>query len=66
MKLEIIKETKWNKEVWYCLYLDETYIIGSYSQEKIENIFSEAISDPENYFKTKKEVLRYKEIVVNS
>lgn len=66
MKLEIIKETKWNKEVWYCLYLDNNYIVGSSNQEKIDNIFAEAICDPENYFKTKQEVLKSVEIVVNS
>lgn len=66
MKLEIIKETNWNKETWYAIYLDNTYIVGSYNQEKVENIFAEAVSDPENYFKTTREVLKSEEIVVNS
>jgi len=65
MKLEMVKETQWDKEgAWYCIYLDETYIVGSSNQEKIDRIFAEAISDPENYFKTKKEVLISAEINV--
>jgi hypothetical protein len=31
----------------------------------MDNTFAEAVSDPENYFKTKKEVLKSVEIVVN-
>ena len=65
MKLEIIKESKWDKETWYSIYLDNTYIVGSYNQEKIDRIFAEAVSDPENYFKTTREVLKSAEINVN-
>lgn len=65
MKLEIIKETKWDKETWYSIYLDNIYIVGSFNQEKVENIFAEAVSDPENYFKSTKEVLKSAEINVN-
>lgn len=65
MKLEMVKETKWNKEVWYCIYLNDDYIVGSSNQEKIDRIFAEAVSDPENYFKTKKEILISAEINVN-
>jgi len=65
MTLELIKETTWDKEVWYCIYLDDTYMIGSRNQEKIDNIYAEAISDPENYFKRKKEILKSAEVIVN-
>lgn len=65
MTLELIKETTWDKEVWYCIYLDDTYMVGSHNKEKIDNIYAEAISDPENYFKRKKEILKSAEIIVN-
>ena len=65
MKLEMVKELTWNSEPWYAIYLDGRYITGSSNQEKIDNTFAEAVSDPENYFKTKKEVLKSVEIVVN-
>jgi hypothetical protein len=65
MKLELVKETTWDKETWYCIYLDDMYMAGSYNQEKVDNIYAEAISDPENYFKRKKEILKSQEINVN-
>lgn len=65
MRLELVKETEWNKQTWYCIYLDDVYMGGSYSQEKMDNIYAQAISDPENFFKRKKEVLKCEEINVN-
>jgi hypothetical protein len=64
MRLEIIKETTFNEEPWFAIYLDNRYVMGSYTQSKIDGIFVEAVKDPENFFKTTKEVLKSEEIVV--
>jgi hypothetical protein len=65
MKLEIIRETSFACEPWYGIYLDGRYMTGSSDQQKIDQIFTEAVSDPENFFKTRKEVLKSQEIFVN-
>jgi len=64
MKLEIVKETKVNDNPWYAIYKDGKYKMGSYDLEKVEQMFNNAISDP-NYFEEKKEVLKSCEIVVS-
>ena len=33
-------------------------MMGSYDQKKIDEIFATAVKDPENFFKTKKEILK--------
>ena len=65
MKLELVKETEFNKEPWYSIYLNERYVFGGHDKERIDGIFAEAVCDPENYFKTTKEVLKSAEIIVN-
>ena len=58
MKLEIVKETKWNNDVWYSILLDGEYIVGSSSEEKLLKVYDDAKSDPKTFFETKKEVLK--------
>jgi hypothetical protein len=65
MKLEIVREASFADEDWFAIYLDGRYIIGSYNRQRIEEIFTDAVSDPENFFKTRKEVLKSEEISVN-
>ena len=58
MKLEMVKELSSTENPWYCIYLDGRYMMGSYDQKKIDEIFATAVKDPENFFKTKKEILK--------
>lgn len=62
MKLEIVKETKWNGDVWYCIQLDGEYVAGSSNQEKLLKVYDDAKSSPKTFFETKKEVLKCEEI----
>lgn len=39
MKLEIIKEEKFNENPWYILYANDSYIMGSYTLSNVENVY---------------------------
>jgi hypothetical protein len=55
-EMKIVKETKFNEEAWYSLYVDDRYIVGSYDEEKINNHFEEIKSNPNSFLQTKETV----------
>lgn len=56
-EMKIVKRSKFNDEAWYSLYIDESYIAGSYDKEKIEQFF-EQIRDNPNIFVETTEVIK--------
>ena len=61
MKLEIIKEEKFNEAAWYILRLDDMAIQCSRRLEEIEEMYNQIIEDPE-IIKERKTVLKSQEI----
>jgi hypothetical protein len=61
MKLEIIKEEKFNEAPWYILRLDDMAIQCSRKLEEIEGMYNQIIEDPE-IIKETKTVLKSQEI----
>ena len=62
MKLEIIKEEEFNKNPWYTLYVNNEYIMGSYTLSNVENVYDLCKNDPLNFKKETKTVLKSEEI----
>jgi hypothetical protein len=63
MKLEIIKETKFAQDTaWYSLYLDGSYVKGSYDLAIIKNLYDKAKEIGGDLSWTTKEVLISEEI----
>tara|TARA_R110000868_G_scaffold30607_8_gene113069 strand:- start:2176 stop:2379 length:204 start_codon:yes stop_codon:yes gene_type:complete len=62
MKLEIVKETKWNGDIWYSIKLDGVYVAGSSNEKELLKVYDDAKSSPKTFFETKKEVLKSEEI----
>lgn len=62
MKLEIIKEEKVNDNPWYTLYVNNEYIMGSYTLSNVENVYDLCKNDPKNFKKETKTVLKSEEI----
>ena len=61
MTLKIVKETKIDDDAWYCLYLGDKYLKGSYSLQKIENLYEEFKNNPK-LFEEQKEVLKSEQL----
>lgn len=62
MKLEIIKEQKFNESPWFVFEADGQHIIGSFTLSKVEAIYDLCKKDPELFFKETKEILKSEEI----
>ena len=62
MKLEIVKETKWNGDVWYSIKLDGVYVTVGSNEKELLKVYDDAKSSPKTFFETKKEVLKSEEI----
>ena len=63
MKLEIVKESKFGEDKpWYILYIDDTYVRGSYDINMIEALYEDAKKFKGNPAKTIKEILKSEEI----
>lgn len=65
MKLELLKETKWNGDVWYSIVLDGKYIFGSGNEQNILGIYENAVHDPVGFFEPKIEILLENEINID-
>ena len=52
-ELKIVKERKIGQEDWYCLYVDDNYIMGSYDEEKINLLYKEIEENPNLHLKSK-------------
>jgi hypothetical protein len=72
MKIELVKETKWDGTIWYAIYKSGDssksgdYITGSGNYDFMLEVYNAAKADPENFFKIKKEVLQSDESSVSS
>lgn len=62
MKLEIIKEKKFDENPWYGLYVDDVYIKGSFILKNIEDVYDQIKADPVNFKLNTKEVFKCEEI----
>lgn len=61
MKLEIVKEEKFNEPIWYFLRVDGISYQCSRNLEEIEDLYNKFVEDPE-LIKEKKTVLKSQEI----
>jgi hypothetical protein len=64
MKLELIKETKAGDNAWYELRVNDRFVTGSYTLEKVEEAYNNVKSGGDPFLR--KEILRSEEIVVPS
>jgi len=60
MKIEIIKEQKFDENPWYGLYVDGIFIIGSYTLDTIEKKY-EKVKNTINFKINTKEILKSEE-----
>jgi hypothetical protein len=65
MKLELIKDTDWDGDVWYGLYKNDVYITGSRKLDEMQEMYKKASENPEEFFKGRKQVLLSSEIDVS-
>lgn len=63
-EMKIVKETKLGEEAWYCLYVDDKYITGSYDEDKINQLFKEIEDNPNLHLKSK-EVIKSTQINID-
>jgi hypothetical protein len=63
MKLELIKETKAGDNAWYELRVNDRFVTGSYTLEKVEEAYNNVKSGGDPFLK--KEVLRSEEIGIS-
>jgi hypothetical protein len=66
MKIELIKDTDWDGDVWYGLYKNGAYITGSRKLDEMQEMYKEATDNPQEFFKARKQVLLSAEIDVSS
>jgi len=64
MKLELIKESKAGDNVWYELRVNDRFVTGSYTLEKVEQAYDDVKNGKDPFLR--KEILRSEEIVVSS
>lgn len=62
MKLEIIKEQKFNEQPWYIFRIDDEHILGSFTLEKVEALYDLCKNNPESFIKETTEILKSEEI----
>jgi hypothetical protein len=55
-ELKIVKEKKIGQEDWYCIYVDDIYIMGSYDKERINLFFKEIEENPNLHLKSKETI----------
>jgi hypothetical protein len=65
MKIELIKDTDWDGDVWYGLYKNGAYITGSRKLDEMQEMYKEATDNPQEFFKARKQVLLSSEIDVS-
>jgi len=65
MKVELIKEERFNESPYYIIRVDDKFVTGSPEQEKAEKLYNDLISNPDA-LKTKIEILKSEEIDVSS
>lgn len=63
MKVELIKEERFNESPYYIIRVDDKFVTGSPEQEKAEKLYNDLISNPDA-LKTKIEILKSQEIDV--
>ena len=51
-EMKIVKQTKFNEDAWYSLYVDDRYIVGSHDEEKVNNYFEEIKRNPNLFLQT--------------
>jgi len=64
MKLELIKETKAGDNAWFELRVNDKFVTGSYTLEKMEEAYNNIKNGGDPFLK--KEILRSEEIIVPS
>lgn len=60
MKIEIIKEQKFDENPWYGLYVDDLFIVGSFTLDIVERKY-EKIKNTPNFKINTKEILKSEE-----
>jgi len=61
MKIELVKEEKFNENPWYTIQIDGKYVTGTGIIEKAEKLYNELISNPD-ILKSKINILKSQEI----
>ena len=64
MKVELIKEERFNEGPYYIIKVDDKFVTGSAYEDKAEELYNELISNPD-VLKTKVKILKSKEIDVS-
>lgn len=64
MKIELVEETQFNKEPWYCVQVNDVYIIGTGIKKNAEELYDRIVKDP-SLVEKKKNILKSEEIDVN-
>ncbi|NBW33733.1 MAG: hypothetical protein EBR30_01610 [Cytophagia bacterium] len=65
MKVELIKEERFNESPYYIIKVDDKFVTGSGYEDKAEELYNELISNPD-VLKTKVKILKSEEIDVSS
>lgn len=65
MKVELIKEERFNESPYYIIRVDSNFVTGSSDKDKAEDLYNQLISDP-SALKTKVKILKSEEIDVSS
>lgn len=65
MKVELIKEERFNEGPYYIIKVDDKFVTGSSDESKAEDLYNQLISDP-SALKTKVKILKSEEIDVSS
>lgn len=45
-EMKIVKEKRIGRDNWYSLYVEDTYITGSYDEEKVNLLYEEIKANP--------------------
>ena len=65
MKVELIKEERFNESPYYIIKVDDKFVTGAIQLDKAEELYNDLVSNPE-VLKTKIEILKSQEIDVPS
>lgn len=64
MKVELIKEERFNEDPYYIIRVDDKFVTGSSLEDKAEKLYNDLVSNPDA-LKTKVKILKSEEIDVS-
>lgn len=64
MKVELIKEERFNEDPYYIIRVDDKFVTGSPYEDKAEKLYNDLVSNPDA-LKTKMKILKSEEVDVS-